>query len=86
LVIAATVRFSSEVTTVCAAAYERLVAEMAAAGLELGDPADIEAYFQVMARVLDESLPQLRALVPPDPSRLVGERLRDADTPAQRLA
>jgi hypothetical protein len=64
-------RFTSDVTTICASAYERLREEMAAAGTEWDDP----AYAEAMSRYLQETLPELRALVPPDLTRDLWESI-----------
>jgi hypothetical protein len=55
--------FSVQVKRICSAANDRYMSERAAAGIaaQMG-----QAQMELMARVLDETLPQLRALVPPD--------------------
>jgi hypothetical protein len=60
--VAAISQFGSEVTTICAAAYHRLQEETTARG---GEPNN-RAWGEAASRLLQETLPELRALVPPD--------------------
>jgi hypothetical protein len=57
---------SAQVSSICSAAHARLASELTAAGIDPADPSGSSAGTEAMARVLDETLPELRALVPPD--------------------
>jgi hypothetical protein len=56
---------SAQVRSICAAAKERHEADVAAAAIDPADPQALSAWSESMARDLEETLPELRALVAP---------------------